>query len=142
VRTTSGVRRAVRERSALIVEDDATIRTALASLLEDDEFEVMTASTLERARYILFESSHPVGVAVIDLGMPDGDGERLVEELCERESKNTPVVLLSADANRVSGLGVRYGLPVIVKPFDVNVAAASVAVAFDNDVRPYLRRSP
>ena len=72
------MRRAVRPRTALVVEDDEAIRKTLAGLLEDDDFEVMTAATLVRARYILLESRHQVGVMVLDLGMPDGDGEALL----------------------------------------------------------------
>jgi DNA-binding response OmpR family regulator len=136
------MRRSKRARSALVVEDDAATRTSIAELLEDEGFDVMTASTLERARYILFESTHPVGVMVLDLGMPDGDGERLIEELCLQDNKSAPVVLLSASGERAAQLGTRYGLPTIAKPFDLAVVAATVTMAFDNDVRPYSRRTP
>lgn len=140
-RTSSGVRAAVRARTALVIEDDATIRESLANLLEDEEFEVMTASTLQRARYILFESSHPVGVVVLDLGMPDGDGAALAEELCERDQQSVPVVLLSADGIRAEKLAVSLGIPSIAKPYDADRTAAAITMAFENDVRPYLRRN-
>jgi two-component system KDP operon response regulator KdpE len=140
-RKLSGVRAAVRPRSALIVEDDETVRRTLADLLEEEEFEVMTSGTLERARYILFESSHPVGVVVLDLTMPDGDGSTLLGELCEQDHRSAPVVILSADAARAEELGASLGVPTITKPFEIDRALATITMAFENDVRPYLRRN-
>lgn len=136
---TSGMRPATRHRTALVIEDDETLRDALTGLLEDEGFEVMTASTITRASYILFESRHPVGVVVIDLGMPDGDGAHLVERLYERDGKSPPVVLVSAMRERVRDLAARYGLPHLSKPVDLNLVATTVNVAFENDIRPHRR---
>lgn len=138
VRHFSSSRPAVRPRTALIVEDDEIIRETLAGALEDEGFEVMTASTLGRAHYILFESRHPIGVVVLDLGMPDGDGETLVEALHARDAKSTPVVLLSAMSERGEELAARFSLQFVSKPFDLTIVAATVLVAFENDVRPQL----
>jgi DNA-binding response OmpR family regulator len=141
VRKNSGVRRAVPVRSALVVEEDEGTRQSLVHLLEEEGFEVLTATTLERARYILFESSHPVGVLVLALRLADGDGERLLEALSREDNKSVPVVLLSRREDRGGELGALYGLPVIDQPFESAVAAATITMAFDNDVRPYLRRT-
>lgn len=129
-------------RTALVVDGDAAVRESLVELLEAERFDVLTASTLERARYIVFESSHPVGVVVLALGLPDGDGEQLLEAMSREDNKSVPVVLLSTSGDRAERLGAVYGLPVIAKPFEIPVAAATITMAFDNDVRPYLRRSP
>jgi len=129
----------VRPRTALVVDDDETTRVALAGLLEDENFEVITASTLERARYVLFESRHPVGVLVLDLAMVDGDGETLLGAVYANDEKSVPTVVISADRPRGERLAARYGIAFARKPFDVNVLAAMVAVAFENDVRPQLR---
>lgn len=123
-------------RTALVVEDDRLIREAFAELLEDEGFEVMTASTLERARYILFQSTHPVGVLILDLVLPDGDGEQLLNELDRMGIRAPACVLLSADAARARPLALAHGLPLIEKPFDADVAAPTVAVAFENMIRP------
>lgn len=139
VKNVSGQRRALRPRTALVVEDDPTIRQALAGLLEDDGFEVMSAATLERARYILFESSHPVGVMVLDLGMPDGDGVELLRVVAQRAQPTVSVVLLSATPERVQKIANEYAVPFLTKPFDLNVVAATIGAAFENDVRPYCR---
>jgi DNA-binding response OmpR family regulator len=133
------MRPSVRHRAALVVEDDATLRDTLAGLLEDEGFEVMTAKTIERARYILFESRHPVGVAIVDLGLPDGDGEGLITTMYANDARSIPTVLISATRERVSKLASAYGLPFLTKPFDLALAAATVVTTFDNDVRPHLR---
>lgn len=124
-----------RVRSVLVVEDDPTICTALVGLLEDEGFEVMTASNLRRARYVLFESRHPVGVLVLDLALPDGNGEDLLAELSQRPGA-PPTVLVSAMAERAEQAAVAFGLPHAPKPFDLTLVVASVVVAFDNDLRP------
>lgn len=139
MKTESQTRRAVRPRTVLIVEDDETVRTTLAGLLEDDGLEAMTASTLTRARYILFESRHPVGVLVLDLSLTDGDGEALLADLYENDEKSVPAVILSADRQRAIRLADAYGIPFVTKPFDLQEVAATVAVSFENDVRPHLR---
>jgi two-component system nitrogen regulation response regulator NtrX len=121
---------------ALVVEDDAPISDSLRGLLEDEGFEVMTSSTLARARHILFASSHPVGVLVLDLSLADGDGEALVEELHERGRLSPAVVILSAFADRAVPLAATYAIPHVVKPFDVAVVAATVVVAYERGMRP------
>jgi len=139
VKKLSGSQRVVRPRTALVVEDDTTINATLAGLLEDDGFEVMTAATVERAKYILFESHHPVGVMVLDLGMPDGDGQTLLEEMYEHDDCCVPTVLVSGLPARASALASEYSIPYVGKPFDLQQVAATVAVSYDNDVRPHRR---
>lgn len=124
-----------RVRTALIVEDDATLCRVLAGLLEDEGFDVMTAADLCRARYVLFESSHPVGVLLLDLALSDGDGETLLAEL-SASNRAPPTVVISAMPPRADQAAETYGLPRIAKPLDLALVAASVVVAFDNDIRP------
>jgi two-component system OmpR family response regulator len=129
-------------RTALVVEDDNVIRKAFAELLEDEGFEVMTASTLERARYILFESTHPVGVLVLDLVLPDGDGAGLLDELDHMGIRAPACVVLSAAVARAKPLALSHGIPLLTKPFDVEVAVPTVVVAFENMIRPRSVPSP
>lgn len=133
----SGVRSAIRPRTVLLAQDDATLRTALAELLEDNGFEVMTAATLERARYIVFESRHPVGIVVLGLTFPDGDGESLAAAMCANPDKATPLVFMSASNRRA--LADRYAVSFLPLPVDLDVALATITVAFERDVRPAVR---
>ncbi len=124
-----------RVRTVLVVEDDPTMSAALVGLLEDEGFEVMTATNLRRARYILFDSRHPVGVLVLDLALPDGTGEELLAELSPR-AHAPPTVLVSAVTERAERAAIAFGLLHAPKPFDLTLLVASVVVAFDNGMRP------
>ena len=63
----------------LVVEDNVSFRNALVSLLErQPDLEVVaTAGSLSEARTIL----EGVDAALLDRGLPDGDGLKLVGEL-------------------------------------------------------------
>jgi PAS domain S-box-containing protein len=93
-----------REESArpvrvLVVTDHAAIRQALATALEHaDELEVAgQAGSLAEARQMLQDTD--VDVAVIELGLPDGYGGDLIDDL--REAKpNAQALVFGADLDR------------------------------------------
>ena len=83
----------------LLVEDHVVFREALAFLLnrEPDLGVVAQAGSLAEAREAL-----PGGgfdVAVVDLGLPDGNGRELIGEL-RRASPGSSVLVLSATIER------------------------------------------
>ena len=63
---------------ALIVEDEPSFLSALATLVRAEGFEVEEATTLAEARPLL-RDFHP-DVLLLDLHLPDGSGVRLLEE--------------------------------------------------------------
>ncbi len=83
----------------LLVEDHASFRQALAFMLgrEDGFVVVGQAGSLAEARGFLGESadaaSGGVDVAVVDLGLPDGDGFDLIDEMVAAGKKVTTLVL-------------------------------------------------
>jgi DNA-binding NarL/FixJ family response regulator len=79
----------------LLVEDHAAFREALAYLLNrEPDFEVAAqAGSLAEAREVLPDGNFDA--AVVDLGLPDGDGRELIGEL-RRASPATSVLVLSA----------------------------------------------
>lgn len=122
-------------RTVLVVEDDPTIAAAIAGVLGDEGFEVFVAGDLRRARELAVDSARAIGVLVLDLGLPDGSGEELLEILCKLD-RAPPTVLVSADPQRAERAAAAYGLPFASKPFDLALVAASVAVAYENGLRP------
>ena len=60
----------------LVVEDDTATRTFLADNLTADGYDVLVADTARDALRLL-ERKYP-DLALIDLGLPDGDGLALV----------------------------------------------------------------
>lgn len=79
----------------LLVEDHASFRQALAFMFDrEQEFDVVgQAGSLAEARERMGELSGGVDVAVVDLGLPDGDGFELIEAFSSGNSKITTLVL-------------------------------------------------
>jgi DNA-binding NarL/FixJ family response regulator len=79
----------------MLVEDHLAFRQALAFLLshEPDLEVVAQAGSLAEAREALVDRR--LDVAVVDLGLPDGDGRELFGEL-RRRNPGISVVVLSA----------------------------------------------
>jgi two-component system chemotaxis response regulator CheY len=104
----------------LVVDDDATIRSVVAELLEDEGYVVDTAAdgmqALERARAAL-----PAAI-LLDLMMPVLDGWGFVDA-CRTQGLcvGVPVVIMTA-AHGIQGLAERLqqgGVrAVLAKPFD------------------------
>ena len=83
----------------MLVEDHSAFRQVLASVLDrEPDFEVVAqAGSLAEARETLGARTLDgrIDVAVVDQGLPDGDGTELIEEL-RRSSAGVSVVVLSA----------------------------------------------
>jgi CheY-like chemotaxis protein len=79
----------------MLVEDHVAFRQALASLLshEPDLEVVAQAGSLAQARKML---DRRLDVAVVDLGLPDGDGSALIGELRLRNPGISVLVLSAA----------------------------------------------
>lgn len=76
----------------LVVEDDREIRALMQSSLSVEGFEVQTAVSLSEASALLRHD--PPDVIVLDLGLPDGDGVELVQEVRKRHA--LPIIVVSA----------------------------------------------
>jgi DNA-binding response OmpR family regulator len=100
----------------LVVEDEERISELVKTSLVCAGFAVDVVARCAEARLAL--SVTPYDAAVVDIGLPDGDGLGLVREL-RREGNQTPVLLLTArDAieDRVCGLDSGAD-DYLVKPF-------------------------
>jgi DNA-binding NarL/FixJ family response regulator len=77
----------------LLVEDHASVREAIATAFEREaSFEVIgQAASLREAREMLVDID--IDIAVIDLGLPDGDGGELIGELREANPRAQALVL-------------------------------------------------
>jgi signal transduction histidine kinase/DNA-binding NarL/FixJ family response regulator len=84
------------EVRVLLVEDHATVREAIASILEREAgFEIVgQAGSLAEARRIL--GAQPVDVAVIDLGLPDGYGADLIRDIRDVNPRAQALILSAA----------------------------------------------
>jgi len=114
----------------LLVEDDVEIRRFVRMALEHEEFEVYEADGVKRG-LIEAGTRHP-DLVVLDLGLPDGDGEDLIRDL--RAWSDVPVLVLSArtsDEDKVGALDAGAD-DYLTKPFSSSELLARV--------RAHLRR--
>jgi two-component system KDP operon response regulator KdpE len=78
--------------AALVLEDDRNIRRSVRAALESGGWTVREAETLQQA--IGEMKSTRLDLAIVDLGLPDGDGIDFI--LALRERSRVPVIVLSA----------------------------------------------
>jgi two-component system KDP operon response regulator KdpE len=99
----------------LVVEDEPDIRRFVRMTLQAEGHEVHEAATLQRG--LIEAGSRRPDLAIVDLGLPDGDGVDLIREL--RTWSTAPVIVLSArsgEADKVAALDAGAD-DYLVKPF-------------------------
>ena len=112
------------ETRVLVVEDQAIVREAItAAFARERGFNVREAGSLADARAILSD----VDIAILDLGLPDGDGASLIEEIRGASPMAKVLVLTSsidpADAERALERGAAV---VLNKLTDLDQVLATV----------------
>lgn len=80
----------------LIVDDEASLRTALFRALDRKGYQVITAATYKEAESIS-QSDKPLDLALVDLRLPDGDGIELMGKL-RTVHPNIQVIILTGHA--------------------------------------------
>jgi CheY-like chemotaxis protein len=109
----------VSRRSILLVEDDRDIREILAASLEDEGFEVMTASNGLEALRVLRTRPTPPDVILLDLMMPVLDGYGfLAERRKDPALASIPVAIVTASQG-VDRRQVDTDTAIISKPIDL-----------------------
>ena len=99
----------------LLVEDDAALRGALEELLCREGYEVIKASNVRTAQDAM---NSDVDLAMLDVGLPDGDGVSLCRQW-RSEGVQTPILFLTAkdeELDVVRGLDAG-GNDYVTKPF-------------------------
>ena len=122
----------------LVVEDDAGICKFLKTTLTANGYEVLVTSTGQQALEII--SSHCPDCILLDLGLPDMDGNRIIENV--RSWTKTPIIVISA---RSTEEDKAYALDLgaddyLIKPFGtiellarIRTALRHTRTARDND---------
>ena len=99
----------------LVVEDDRNILSIIQTVLETNGYQVLTAQRCQQG--ILMLTSHMPDLVVLDLGLPDMDGEEFIR--VARRSNMIPIIVLSArsdEQDKVSALDLGAN-DYITKPF-------------------------
>ena len=99
----------------LVVEDDRNILSMIQTVLDTNGYQVLTAQRCQQG--VLMLSSHVPDLVVLDLGLPDMDGEEFIR--ITRRSSMIPIIVLSArteEKDKVSALDLGAN-DYITKPF-------------------------
>jgi two-component system KDP operon response regulator KdpE len=111
----------------LVVEDDREIRTLMQSTLAVEGFDVHTAVSLSEASALIRHALPDL--VVLDLGLPDGDGLELVQQI--RKQHTLPILIVSArhqEDQKIRMLDAGAD-DYLVKPFSVGELLARIRVA-------------
>ncbi len=111
----------------LIVEDEQAIRRFVRSALEAEGFRVCEADGVQRG--LIEAATRKPDLVVLDLGLPDGDGQDFIRDL--RLWSPIPVIVLSArvdETDKVKALDAGAD-DYLIKPFGIGELLARVRVA-------------
>lgn len=115
----------------LLVEDNVSQQNFLSEVLSYNGFGCTPASTIQEAKLIFQPGKF--ACALIDLGLPDGDGITLVKHFGELDSQVVRIVL-TGDASSETVIGcMRAGaFDYLTKPVDVTTLSASISRAVEH----------
>jgi two-component system KDP operon response regulator KdpE len=117
----------------LVVEDDADIRMVLRTLLESAGYRVSLAPNAARA--LIEARAHRPDAVLVDLGLPDRDGQQLISEI--RGFASVPVIVLSArGAEQEKIAALDHGADdYVTKPFNAGELLARLRAALRRSAR-------
>ena len=116
----------------LVVEDDSSIRTFITALLESNGFQAVTAGSASSG--LLAFCSHRPDLVILDLGLPDMDGMRIIRSI--RERSPAPILVLSArvtEQDKVEALNLGAN-DYVTKPFSPAELLARIRAALRSTI--------
>jgi len=109
----------------LIIEDEASLRSSMVAYLEPAGYRCTTAGTYHEALRVLdLEDYYCI---LVDIGLPDGDGLKLIRLLKESQSASGIIVVSARDTldDRIRGLETGAD-DYLVKPFHLSELNARI----------------
>jgi two-component system KDP operon response regulator KdpE len=117
----------------LVIEDEKPIQRFLRASLLSEGYRVVEAETGQQG--LTMALAQPPDLVILDLGLPDMDGLRIIEEL--RSWSQVPIIILSArdqEKDKVTALD-RGADDYLSKPFSVGELLARLRVALRHQAR-------
>lgn len=114
----------------LVIEDENNIRSFVKTVLEANDYQVITAATCTQG--IMMFSSYIPDLVMLDLGLPDRDGLDFIKAV--RPDSTTPILVLSArtmESDKITALDLGAN-DYITKPFGTGELLARVRAALRN----------
>jgi DNA-binding response OmpR family regulator len=102
-----------------VLEDDRDIREVIEWILEAEEYEVVSYSTIHD--FMGRDLKEQPGLYLLDVMLPDGSGLDVCNHLRnESEHKTTPIVMMSAHANFKQICSACNADGFVAKPFELD----------------------
>lgn len=117
--------------SVLLAEDEFLIRAVLVDALGDVGVECIEASTGREALEVI-ESDRPIGAIIVDIGLPDMSGEKVIEAAA-RHRPDVPIIRCSG-ASAPNALSTSIKTHSFPKPYS--------AAELSNFVVSLIRKGP
>jgi two-component system KDP operon response regulator KdpE len=111
----------------LIIEDEASLRRFLVPALANNDYQVLTAAT--GADGLAMARSHNPDIILLDLGLPDLEGGKVLQSL--RQWSRKPIIIISArnqEKDKVQALDLGAD-DYLTKPFGAEELLARIRVA-------------
>src|SRR6478672_9870132 len=116
----------------LVIDDEVQMRKLLKITMELNDFEVQEAATAKEG-YVL-AGNHPPDLVLLDLGLPDEDGQSVLKKL--REWYINPIIIVSVlndEQNIVTALD-NGANDYVIKPFRTGELLARVRSAIRKSI--------
>lgn len=116
----------------LIIDDEAPMRKLLEITLESNDFHTAQASTAKEG--IVMAANHPPALILLDLGLPDADGQEVLVQL--REWFTNPIIILSVQNSEEAIIKAldNGANDYLVKPFRTGELVARIRSALRNHI--------
>lgn len=113
-------KQSTKDKKILIVEDDFDLLWMLKKLLTTLGYPILTAVTGAQGIEVFSRNIFDIGVIVMDLSLPDQDGEIIVQEIF-KVMPDIPIIITTGSEdktqlNRLERSGIKK---ILVKPFDL-----------------------
>ncbi len=123
----------------LIIEDEQPIRRFLRASLSDEGYRLNEASTGAEGLHVAQQP--PPDLVILDLGLPDMDGQEIIRRL--REWSKVPIIVLSArdqEAQKIQALDGGAD-DFVTKPFAIGELLARIRTALRHSISESIESS-
>lgn len=123
----------------LIVEDEKIINEFLKTKLETENYRIISTFTGKEALTLI--SSHCPDLILLDLGLPDIDGIKILTDI--RTWSNIPVIIVSARSNELDIIDAldKGADDYVTKPFNNSVLMARIRMVLRKNITQNLSKS-
>ncbi|HWE47118.1 MAG TPA: ActR/PrrA/RegA family redox response regulator transcription factor [Caulobacteraceae bacterium] len=126
---------ALPDRSLLVMDDDAPLRTRLGRALESRGFEVTMVGSVSEAMDAV--RAHPPAFAVLDMRLEDGNGLKVVEALHQKRPDARAIMLTGYGNIATAVAAVRAGAAdYLSKPADADDVVKALLARSDEAPAP------